>query len=476
MGEEIAKSHFSPSDFEEFMRRLREETEGLRRLFREGRLEEADRKVGYELETWLIDAKGRPNAINEEFLSCLKSPRVVPELSRFNVELNSLPYEMDPHFLSRLQQDLEAKWKQCQRCAHALSGEMLMIGILPTLKERQLTLENMSPLERFRALNEQCLRLREGKPFRLDIQGRDHMVTSHEDVMLEAATTSLQIHLQVLPRASARFYNASLLLSAPMVALAANSPYLFGYDLWDETRIALFEQAVAVGGSRDEGSAKRGRVTFGSGYASESVMECFEENLEKYPVILPLLFKEKGVRHLHLHNGTIWRWNRPIVDVGESGVPHLRIEHRVMAAGPSLPDMVAHIAVFVGLAYRLAFDERAPEENFPFEKARRNFYAAAQKGLGAEVEWLNGKTGTVQALFLEELLPLAKEGLRSLGVHAQEIRFYLEEVLQKRVESGQNGAVWQRRFVARHGRDFEKLTQAYAARQKGGAPVHEWSV
>ena len=256
MGQEIEETRFTPEDFELYAEHLRRETELLGEWFRMNAFSRRARMGGFELEAWLVDEQARPAPVNEEFLRRLDNPMVVPELARFNVELNDHPLHLWGTALSRFEASLGATWGQCNRTAAELQGHLLMVGILPTVREAELNPTNMSGLKRYRALNEQVLRLREGRPLVLDIHGREHLKTTHQSVMLEAATTSFQLHLKVRPEHAARAYNSAIILSAPMVAATANSPYLFGYDLWDETRVPLFEQSVSVGGlARYAGSA-----------------------------------------------------------------------------------------------------------------------------------------------------------------------------------------------------------------------------
>jgi hypothetical protein len=476
VGEEVSTSRFGRADFERFGDLLRGETDLLRCWFEERRFANGRSIAGFELEVWLVDSRGNPAPFNDRFLSDLDDPLVVRELARFNVEINSTPHVLTGSVLHSIHTELEQTWARCRNCARTLDGDMLMIGILPTVTESMLTLANMSPLARYRALNEQILRLRGGKPLTLDIGGRDHLITSHRDVMLESAATSLQMHLQVSQERAARVFNAAHILSAPMVAVAANAAYLFGKDLWDDTRIPLFEQAIALWGDRDDSGAPAARVTFGSGYVRESLLECFVENVERYPVLLPMVFaSEPGeFHHLRLHNGTIWRWNRPLIGVDAAGV-HLRVEHRVASAGPSILDVVANMALFYGLVHALADDRPAPEKLLAFSQARANFYGAAARGLEAVVTWVDGQEVTVRELVLEQLLPRARDGLQALGVDSIDIDLYLG-VVRDRVRLGRNGAAWQRAFVSKHGADMRALVAAYAAHQRSGLAVHEWSV
>ena len=281
MGREIEDSHFGPDDFAEFDRRLREETGLLRRWLEGGALSAAPPMGGFELEAWLVDGRGLPASLNEAYLARLDDPLVVPELARFNVELNGAPQSLEGDALTRLYRGLRDLWRRCVRTAEEMDARLAMIGILPTARPEHFTLANMSGMQRYAALNEQVLRLRKGRPIEIDIQGVDRLRLTHQDVMLEAAATSFQIHLKVDAAAAGRYYNASKILSGPMVALSANAPFLFGRDLWAETRVPLFEQAVAVAGSD-----LTQRVSFGLGYVGD-VMECFLANRDRYLGLVP---------------------------------------------------------------------------------------------------------------------------------------------------------------------------------------------
>lgn len=472
MGQEIASRNFSTSDFESFAAHLREETRLVQHWFDSGRFARHGGVGGFELEAWLVDAQQRPAPVNAELIEQVDSGLVVSELAKFNVELNGAAHTLTGPALSAMADDLAATWALCNRAAARFGAHLLMIGILPTAEQSAFDLANMSPLRRYRALNDQVLRLRGGRPMEINIQGRERMRTHHTDLMLEAATTSFQIHLQVPPGQAARFYNAAKILSAPMVAVAANSPFLFGHDLWAETRIPLFEQTVAV-----QKPGCPSRVTFGTGYLSRSLMECFLGNLEKYPVLLPEVTSRgaDALDHLRLHNGTIWRWTRPLIGFEADGTPHLRIEHRVVPAGPTVIDCVANAALFYGLVHALSALPEPLERSLTFTAARRNFYAAARRGLEAPVDWPAVGRCPVGALLAEHLLPLARDGLERLDVDRVDIDTFLG-VIAGRVASGRNGAAWQRAYAARRGRDMAALTAAYAERQRSGAPVHEWGL
>jgi hypothetical protein len=472
MGQEITDSRFDAADFAEFRRRLDQETALLRDWIDSGRLQAGERKVGFEIEGWLVDGQGQPAPINQDFLSALGDPLVVPELSRFNFEINSDPVVLGPGALDEMHQALSARWRRAQQTAHAMDVRPLLVGILPTVKSSDLTLNNMSPLLRYQAINDQIFRLREGAPIVLDIKGVEHLAHRHQDVMLEAGTTSLQIHVQVAADKAVKAFNICKMISAVTVGAAANSPFLFERELWRETRIPLFEQAVSVGAS-DYSK----RVTFGIRYADQSIFECFEANRARYPIILPDVMDTpiEQLAHLRLHNGTIWRWNRPLIGFDDKGAPHCRIEHRVVAAGPTPRDAIANIALFLGLFEALMRAPATPRPLVPFEIARDNFYAAAKYGLRASLRWPGCQPCTLADLLQSGMLRTAAEGLAAAGLGDDEIERWLA-IIRGRASRLMTGADWQAAWIERHSRDFSGLIDAYAEQQAGDVPVHEWSL
>jgi hypothetical protein len=477
MGQEITRSRFTADDVARFGARVREETELLAKLEAEGRVGERGGVGGLELEAWLVRPDGRPADLNEAFLERVALPTVVPELSRFNFEVNVAPQTLAGDGLARLGDELSATLARCRDTARSLDADALAIGILPTVTEADLRPEHMSRLKRYQALNRQVLAQREGRPLALEIVGRERLSAVHHDVMLEAATTSLQAHLQVPASGAARYLNAALLCAAPLVAATANSPLLFGKLLWEETRVPLFEQAVAVGGFDAARGGPVRRVTFGSRYVG-ALGELFRENLEHYPPLLPEVDDSappEALAHLRLHNGTVWRWVRPLVERNADGSYHYRIEQRVMPAGPTIADMLANLAFCFGLWEGLAAQDAGLAVELPFAGARDNFYEAARLGLAARLAWRDGRRPTAAALIRDELLPLAQFGLARLGVE-RALGERLLAVVDARVRSGRTGAAWQRDYYEANGRDAAELTRACLERQLEGRPVHEWSV
>jgi len=475
MGEEIQYSHFNKADYERFVSRLREETELLKEWFDHHQFSSSPLMAGYELEAWLINQSGKPAAINEVFLNRVNNALLSPELARFNVELNVEPELLSNKVLSSFESKLDELWRHCSVTAESLDSHVLGIGILPTLQDSELTIENISLMDRYKALNEQVLRQRKGVDIELNINGDEHLQVTHKDVMLEAAATSLQIHIQVPQDLATRYYNASVLLSAPMVAVSANSPCLFGRRLWQETRIPVFEQAVNTGGYGGAASGPVHRVSFGTDYIRDSLFECFQENLDHFPILLPVHYQSNidEIKHMQLHNGTIWRWNRPLIGFDADQTPHLRIEHRVCASAPSTIDNIANIAFYYGLVHYYATLDEPPENSMPFADAKDNFYRAAQLGLKHKSRWSGNKTASLKNIILDKLLDEAETGLYKLGVNQEDSQRYLS-VIEQRVEKNKTGSQWQLEFLNTHQDDSALLTLNYLKRQKSGLPVHEW--
>lgn len=495
MGQEIAFSQFDKSDFDRFYQNLKQETELLNKLIKQKACSTRSPVAGFEIEAWILDKELQPSPINESFLASLNNPLAFAELAKFNIELNSTPTPLAGNVFSRMHKQLQSTWDSAYQHAETLEHQLIMIGTLPTLKQSELSLGHMSDLNRYRALNEQILQAR-GKPINLDIIGNQHLKLDHDDVMLESATTSFQIHIQLPLDIAHHFYNASIIASAPMVALCANAPYVFGKDLWDESRIPLFEQAIEIGGYDGAAQGPIKRVSFGTDYVRKSIIECFDENLAHFPVLLPasLDAPKEAFAHLKLHNGTIWRWNRPLVGFDDDGTPHLRIEHRTPAAGPTTIDAMANAAFFYGVAKNLCDQVMQDGLVLPFSQAKDNFYQAARYGLDSHIIWLDGNKHRLQSLIRSELIPRAILGLKSLGVTRCDIEDFMDIILH-RLNTKQNGCHWQRQFItnqrqfltsqshknkAEHGfintqQQYKLMTRAYLKNQQSGKPVSEWS-
>ncbi len=476
MGQEIASEDFEETDFSAFRDRLRKETATLKSWFDQRAFDFSEATtVGLELEAWLVDENARPAPVNEAFLAATDHQDIVEELSAFNVEINAPPCVLGDDAFTRTEAALAEVWTHCKRSGEGMGVRPAMIGILPTVRDEMLQLDWMSDSNRYRALNRQLMARRHDEPLRIDIEGHDQLNYRCDHIMLEAACTSLQAHLKMNQEDGVRFYNAAVLAAGPLVAATANAPFLYGKSLWCETRIPAFEQATAVVGFRDREGRNIPRVTLGMGYLRHSFLELFVENLS-FPSLLPALRDStEKLPHLRLQNGTIWRWVRPILGFDASGVPHLRIEHRVMPAGPTLIDTVANLALCHGLMLALARRDDPPEKNTSFEEARRNFYACAKDGLDAEIVW-EGRAGNVQSLLAHRLIPEARAALADACVAESDLARYLDGVIAPRVRTGRTGAAWQRSYMACNVQNFQALTEDYMALQETNAPVHRWEL
>lgn len=446
--------------------------------------------TGLELELDLIDADAEPAMRNAEILANLADPNFQTELGQFNLELNARPRLIAGDGFADYERDLAESLGRAEDRAQKADCTLVMIGILPTLTPAHVALPNLSPNPRYRLLNEQIVTAR-GEDISLDIRGVERLQTSTDSIGPEAAGTSVQCHLQVAPETFASYWNASQAIAGVQVAVGANSPFLFGRRLWDETRITLFEQSTDTRPDELKAQGVRPRAWFGERWIG-SIFDLFEENVRYFPPLLPICEDEDPVEVLHaggvptlgelrLHNGTVYRWNRPIYDVMD-GRPHLRVENRVLPSGPTIVDLLANAAFYFGLARTLAEEDRPIWSQLTFSAAEENFHAASRRGIHASLSWPRLGEVRVTDLVLEWLLPKAYEGLDRYGVPGP-IRDRLLGIIEQRCLAARNGAVWQVETVEaeqRRGLDrpaaLHAMLQRYAANQRTNQPVHTWPV
>ncbi|MCP4913585.1 MAG: hypothetical protein GY909_10735 [Oligoflexia bacterium] len=477
MGQEISTTSFSKEDHELFHQKLREETKILKSWF-DNRVFTTDHpKCGLELEAWLVSENQRPIAQSHSFLEKLNHPLVVPEISKYNFELNSKPFEIKGNVFSHLESETLNIWKKCTDTAESLNLRSFIIGTLPTLRDHMLTMECLSTQKRYFALNNQVMKLRENKPIILDLEGKDWIHVEHDNVITECAATSLQIHFGVNQDNAKKYYNASIISSSLIAALCANSPYLYGQELWEESRIPIFEQSVNLKSFRKANGESATRVSLGNGYVKNSILELFLENLDGYPSLLPECNDNDAnwLDHLRLHNGTIWRWNRPLIGLSDEGKPTLRLEFRVPSSGPSITDSIANMVAQIAFVEAIADIENI-EEKIPFEVAKENFYKACKYGLNADITWVDGRKVNIQELLYNELIPIGREKLKKYNIDEKDIQKYMDDIIHERAKSGQNGSYWQKSFVSTHGARFQEMLEMYYQFQKENIPVHLWKV
>ncbi|HUY48085.1 MAG TPA: glutamate--cysteine ligase [Streptosporangiaceae bacterium] len=489
MGRDVPAITVSQQDRRHYREKVRQCLDVLARMLRDSWFETATQQVGLEVELNLVDSSGAPSMKSPDVLAAIADPHWAPELGRFNVEINVPPRPLAGDALGQLEAHLLASLRHADKRAQDVGSGLAMIGILPSLREADVSEEAMSANPRYWLLNEQICAAR-GEDARIAIEGPEHLLTHVDNIMPEAACTSVQCHLQVSPESFGSYWNAAQAVAGVQVALGANSPFLFGRELWRETRITLFQQATDTRPEELQIQGVRPRVWFGERWIT-SVFDLFEENIRYFPALLPLCADEDPVTELEqgdtpelaeltLHNGTVYRWNRPVYAV-TNGKPHLRVENRVLPAGPTVADVTANAAFYYGLVRALAEAERPIWTQMSFAAAGENLLEAARHGIDASLYWPGLGVVPATELTLRRLLPMAREGLRRWGVQSIHAERSLG-IIEKRCLAGRTGATWQAETVhlleRRGGLDrdaaLRRMTQCYIEHMHSNEPVHNW--
>ena len=446
------------------------------------------RCIGAEQEMFLVDAARNPSTRAVEVLAAADDPRLTTELARFNLEANASPQPFGGNCLGHMHEELLELLEKARAAAATEGAEVILTGILPTLRKADLVLDNMTPAPRYHALNDAMRRLR-GGDFHVVIKGVDELEVTHDNVMLEACNTSFQVHFQVAPDEFAKLYNVAQLVTAPVLAAAANSPLLLGRRLWHETRVALFQRSVDTRSGAHQARGHRPRVHFGDHWVRDSVVEIFREDVARFRAVLAgspgedpgaevAAGRPPQLTALRLHNGTVYRWNRACY--GFSGEKaHLRIENRVLPSGPTVLDEVANAAFFFGLMAAVTEEFGDVASVMDFADAKGNFFAAARGGLRTKFTWIGGESVTAPDLILKRLLPMAREGLAEAGCDAGDAERFLS-VIEQRVSADCTGSSWMLRSLNAMGEvatpdiRLRALSDTIMKRQREDLPVHEW--
>ena len=500
MGQDVDRATFSRRDRQRYRTKVQRCLDTLSVMLREHAFAGDEPMTGLEVELNLVGHDLEPALAGRTVLDAMGADEFQSELGRWNLELNLPPRPLPGDQWRRVERQLLDEFAVVRSTAREQGAQLAVIGILPTLADRHLVAAALSPDERYRVLNEQMLTAR-GEPIRLDITGDDasgrhgvapeHLVADFDSIAPEAACTSMQLHLQVSPDAFAAYWNAAQCLAGVQLAVGANSPFLLGSRLWAETRIPLFEQSCDTRTPELRNQGVRPRVWFGERWIT-SALDLFAENGRYFPALMPLVHdtdpeaelaagRAPGLDELRLHNGTIWRWNRPVYDVAD-GVPHLRVENRVLPAGPTVVDMVANALFFYGLLRELVEAERPLWSSMSFEAAEENFTTAARHGLDGPLYWPGSGWIRPDELVLRKLLPQAAAGLARWGVTPEIVDRYLT-VIERRCVQRRNGASWQLDTVAAleaRGADRPQALRGMLARylesSAANEPVHDWHV
>lgn len=492
MGLSIKTTEFAPEEFERFAAKVRTDLKALTRLLNRPGFGEGESSIGAEVEFYIVNSDLRVQPINTDIAARVQDPQLTVELNRFNLEYNLSPQAFKGSPFARTEQELLTAIRRIDEHAAPLDGELVPIGILPTLRQSDMGAQVMTDEPRYHALSKALLEQR-GEPFSIHIGGNDVINLEADDVYMEGANTSFQLHWRVPAHRFADYFNAVQLVTPVVLALASNSPSLFGHHLWDETRIALFKQSIDSRSPNHKTWRHPPRVYYGNGW-TRSAWELFAASASLYPPIIPLMSEEDPMAmidrgevpklaELRLHQGTTWPWNRAIYDHTEGG--HLRIEIRSMPAGPTAADMCANGLFIIGAALAVLDDIGHLTSILPFHYTEHNFYRAAKYGVGAEIIWPHKDQVQLQDTPLltvaRELLPRACEALAQTAVDESEIRRLLG-IIEGRIETAMSGARWQRHITESLFKTvspddaFRTMLSLYMANQKKNTPIHEWTL
>ncbi|ORW11886.1 hypothetical protein [Mycobacterium kyorinense] len=488
MGEEVKRTEYNHVHRQEYRRKVQLCLDVFETMLAQSSFEFDRPLTGTEIECNLVDGDYQPAMANQSVLAAIADPAYQTELARYNIEFNVPPRPLAGRTGIELEDDVRASLDAAETKADAEGAHIVMIGILPTLMPEHLRGGWMSDSTRYAALNDSVVSAR-GEDIQIEISGPEPLSLHYPSIAPESACTSMQLHLQVSPADFANNWNAAQVLAGPQVALGANSPYFFGHQLWAETRIELFAQATDTRPDELKTQGVRPRVWFGERWIT-SIFDLFEENVRYFPSLLPQVSDEDPVAELaagrtphlselRLHNGTVYRWNRPVYDVVD-GRPHLRVENRVLPAGPTVVDMVANAAFYYGMLRTLSEEDRPLWTKMSFAVAEHNFLEAARHGMNAQVYWPGVGELSADELVLRQLLPMADEGLRAWGV-AAEVRDRFLAVIEGRAKTGRNGAAWQVstvRALQEGGMTrpaaLAEMLRRYCDHMHSNEPVHTW--
>ncbi|MFU8812440.1 MAG: CBS domain-containing protein [Balneolaceae bacterium] len=490
MGEERVKVPENKEQSQKFLKYLLRDVRAIGRMLEDDWFEIDTIRIGAEQELCLIDKNTKPAPIAMELLEALDDKSFTTELATFNLEANLKPLLFSGKCLSEMESNIQEKLDKVRQAIKAFNGDIVLAGVLPTIRKSDLDISNITPLPRYSALCDAINKLR-GDEYDLRIQGTDELLMRFDTPLLEACNTGFQVHLQVNPSEFVQKYNIAQAITGPVLASAVNSPILFGKRLWSETRIALFHQSVDTRQVGDHLRDSSPRVTFGNSWLNESILEIYQEDIARYRVILSSeidedveAMMEKGevpeLMALQIHNGTVYRWNRPCYGIS-NGKPHLRIENRVFPSGPTVTDEMANAAFWLGLLNGMGDHYPDIRQNLDFDDAKMNFFAASKMGLDTKFRWVNDKRYTAVDLICNELLPIAKEGLGKAGVDEGDISSYLD-VIEERAEAAQTGSHWMIQSFNKLSKDVTReqaltaVTNAMIKNQKKGEPVHKWGL
>lgn len=494
MGEKKFKKAKGEPGRQQFVSNLLQDMQALEYMLHNSIFEKGVTRIGAEQEMCIIQKKSFKAApIALEIMDLLQDkPWLDTELAKFNLEINLDPRVFTGSALKDMEAETNEKLQIIKTELAHFQSDILLTGILPTLHKNDLESHNLTPRERYKLLVESLSAQLLGQAFELRIQGIDELLLRSHTPLLEAANTSFQVHLQVDPENFVPYYNIAQALTAPVLGISANSPIVFGRRLWHESRIALFQQALDVRTTNEHMRERSPRVNFGSDWVHNSILDIYREDIARFrSLIYPETYENSmeavlegkipKLSALQIHNSTVYRWNRPCYGISDNGKPHLRIENRVLPAGPTVVDEIANAALWLGAVVGCAKEWGDIRKKMSWEDVRDNFEKAARFGMDSKFTWFKDKKITVTDLVQHELIPLAKEGLASQGIDSGDIDFYMD-IISQRAKLNLNGARWQLRAFTKLKKETSMdeavtvMTSAIYENQNLGKPVHTWEL
>ena len=490
MGSQSVQAISSLKERKKFIYHLLNDIKALEKMIADRLFEEGIQRVGAEQELCIINSHYRPSLNALKILEIINDSHFTTELALFNLEINLDPEELAGRCFSNIEQQLSTLLAKVHKAAEAVGNDkVLLAGILPTLKKKDLIFKNMTPFDRYKTLNDVLKNMRGGN-FKLRIRGVDELIVNHESILFEACNTSFQVHLQIGLDEIIDAYNWSQAIAGPVLSVMTNSPLLLGRELWSETRIALFQQSIDMRNTSYLLREQKPRVSFGNGWVKESILELFTDDIARYTPLVTAKFNEDSLQSLqqgvlpklealNLHNGTLYKWNRVCYGV-HNNIAHLRIENRYIPSGPSVKDEIANALFWVGVMQGMPEKYKEIWKIFPFNDARGNFINAARTGINTYFNWF-GKGISAKKLVKKILIPMAREGLQKTAVHTADIDYYLG-IIEKRIQKNINGSKW----IVRSKRKLRKkvsndeacvlLTYNMYKNQQQDIPVCDWKL
>lgn len=473
-----------------FINHLLNDIEALDMMIKSDAFEKGIQRIGAEQEFCIVDRYYRPSFNALEILDEINDTHFTTELGLFNIEANLDPLELIGKCFSQLENDLYHLVDKAHQAAETIDyNKIILTGILPTFKRKDLVFENMTPHQRYKVLNDVMRKVR-GNNFRVKVRGVDELILDHESILFEACNTSFQVHLQIDLDNIVDQYNWSQAIAGPVLSVMTNSPMLLGRELWSETRIALFQQSIDLRNTSQLLREQKARVNFGDEWIKDSILEVFTDDVARHAPLVtadlsgnPIEDLKNGIKPdlkaIGLHNGTLYKWNRVCYGVHKN-VAHLRIENRYIPSGPSIKDEIANAMFWVGLMLGMPDDCKSIWKRMAFKDAKGNFIKAARTGMDTYFNWF-GKGISAKKLVRKLLLPMAHDGLIKANVDAKDIEFYLN-IIQERIDKNTSGSEW----IIRGSRQLQEtvsreeanilLTYHMHKNQQEDVPVSEWEL